>query len=153
MDRRTTALLLSLGLGGFLACSGGGTGSTTGADPTGGSSTLGGSSGGGSSGGTSTTSAATSCDIADAGTFNKGATNPSNVCEVCDPSQQAGTWSSSQACGLCHDTAGTAGICTGKGICCTTVCDSTGTCKVDGGIGLSCGSNSDCCGIAPGICT
>jgi hypothetical protein len=78
--------------------------------------------------------------------------NPGNSCQVCNPSQSATEWSPGAPCNLCHDAAGTEGICSELGICCTIICE--GTCKVDGGQGTQqCGSNSDCCGIPENICT
>ncbi len=149
MGERTRTLLLTLLLGGIFACSGNGDpGGTSSAGSSSGSSTVGGTSGGSSSGGSST-SHANSCAIVDAGSFNNGAANPSNSCQVCDPSQSASTWSPGQPCNLCHGGDGGEGICDLLGNCCTIICND-GTCNVPQG--GSCQENSDCCGITAG-CT
>ena len=147
MSYRAKTLTFTLLLTGAVACSGGGDPGSSSSSSGGGSS----SSSGGSSSGGSSTSQATSCDIADAGSVANGAANPANACQVCDASQSATTWSPGTVCNLCHDASGSEGICTQLGNCCTIVCNNS--CLVDGGHGAPCGSNSDCCGIPPNICT
>jgi hypothetical protein len=153
MGKRMTRLFYTLLLAGVFTCCGGGSGATAGGSSGSGASS-GGSSGGatssGGSGGGTTGSVATSCAIADAGSFNSGAADPENICQVCDPTRSATDWSSGQACTLCHDADGGAGICGELGACCTTICDN-GMCR--GIQGSSCATNSDCCGIPINTCT
>lgn len=74
------------------------TGGATGGDPSG---------GGAVQGGSSTTSVATQCTIAST-VYSTGTANPSNACQVCDPSRSAIDWSpgpDGKSCGsnqVCH---------------------------------------------------
>jgi hypothetical protein len=147
MGKRATPLFFTLLTVG-LACCNGGAGSTGGAS-TGAGASSGGSTGGsttsGGSGGT-TGSQATSCEIADAGTFDDGAANPDNACQICDPGNSSTNWTSGLVCNPCSNGDGGMGICAAQGVCCTIVCEDS-SCKPGGG---SCSDASDCCGIITG---
>ncbi len=133
------------------ACSpgGGGTDGGSGSSTSGGSTSSSGSSSGGTTGGGQ---APTACSIADAGVFDAGTINPSNPCQVCDPSTDAGMWSPNIVCNPCS--IGSArGICDMLGNCCLSHCASAGCTDPDGGIvpNSNCSIDSDCCGIPPSV--
>ncbi|HUB06635.1 MAG TPA: hypothetical protein VMB50_06525 [Myxococcales bacterium] len=135
-----------------LGCSGGsgGTGGSSTGDGQGTTGTSGGTTGGSTGSGGSTGGDPTTCTIPDAGTVARGAPNPSNPCETCDPSSSATSWSPQVICFACQ-LGSASGLCISGGRCCTSRCNGAQCELPDGGVSNSnCQADSDCCGVVAG---